>query len=62
MSGGSGGPIIIGTLTFTDPSKLPASVVARLREIATHTRANLPLTLGERFFVARAAFAYLEYV
>ena len=60
MSGGSGGPIIIRTLVFSDPSKLPATTVARLREIADQTRDGVPLSLSQRLFVARTVFAYLR--
>ncbi len=63
MSGNPGaGAIIIGTLVFREPERLPMNTRARLREIARHAEDKLPLTLAERFFVARAAFAYLEYV
>lgn len=61
MSGGSGGPIIIGTLTFSDPSRLPARTVFRLRELAAIVRDGGRLNAVQRLFVARAAYAYLEY-
>lgn len=61
MSGGSGGPIIIGTLTFTDPSKLPQRTVITLRELAARARAGHKLTRLQRLFIARAAFVYLAY-
>lgn len=61
MSGGSGGPIIIGTLTFSDPSRLPTATVARLRELAAIKREGGELTIGQRLFVAHAAFVYLGY-
>jgi len=59
MSGGGGGPIIIWTLTFREPSYLPPATVARLRKIAERVNTTNRITLRERLFVARAAFVYL---
>jgi hypothetical protein len=61
VSGGSGGPIIIGTLTFSDPSRLSDRTVFRLRELAARVRDGYDLNHIQRLFVARAAFAYLGY-
>jgi hypothetical protein len=61
MSGGSGGPIIINTLTFSDPSKIPDKTVITLRELATHVRDGYKLSVVQRLFIARAAFYYLAY-
>lgn len=59
MSGGGGGPIIIWTLTFKEPSYLSDATVARLREIANRVNTTNRITLRDRLFVARAAFVYL---
>lgn len=59
MSGGGGGPIIIGTLTFSDPSRLPDRTVIALRELANRTRDGYELTVLQRAYIARAAFSYL---
>jgi hypothetical protein len=59
MSGGSGGPIIIWTLTFREPGYLPDATVARLRDIAERVNTTNRITLRERLFVALAAFVYL---
>lgn len=59
MSGGGGGPIILWTLTFREPSYLPDATVRRLRDIAERVNTTNRITLRERLFVARAAFVYL---
>jgi len=61
MSGNpGGGVIIIGTLVIREPERLPLSTQQRLKAIARHADAGLPLTIPERLFVAKAVFVYLS--
>lgn len=63
MSGNPGaGVLIIGTLTFREPERLPLETQIRLRELAIRVQDGRPLTRGERLYVAYAAYRYLEYV
>lgn len=62
MSGNpSAGAIIIGTLSFREPERLPAAIQSRLRELAAKLAMGVRLTVRARLFIARAAFIYLGY-